>query len=146
MQSRQQEERQQQIFQAAQGVVEPGRQFDILAENKPVQAVQIFGQQSKGTDPAAKASFKKNGCGQDHQQNDQSGRVYLIEPAADHPVFKADQGAYRQKGFYAWRAGNGGPDTVFQLADKNEEFEADQKDRRQEKVLDYLAVKLNVGS
>ncbi len=60
-------------------------------------------------------------------------------------VWHSCQTKGRKIGLDSRGAGNRGSDAVFQLADKYCEFDADQNNRRQKKILDNLAVKLNVG-
>ena len=74
-------------------------QFEGIGEPEPPK-VEIFGQKSKRADPAAKSSFEQQTGRQGHQQNDQPGRVHMVENPANQPVLKADQSADGQWDFW----------------------------------------------
>jgi hypothetical protein len=67
-----------------------------------------------------------------------------VKNTGDQPVFKADQGADRQKTFDSRRPGDRRKQSVFQLVDKKGKLHANQDDKGQKKILDYFAINLNI--
>ena len=66
-----------------------------------------------------------------------------IKNTGDQPVFKADQGADRQKTFDTRRSGDRWQQPFFQLVDKKGKLHADEGNNGQKKILDNLANRLN---
>ena len=69
-----------------------------------------------------------------------------IEDARHQPIFKTDQRADGQKGFYPGGAGNRRQYTALQLNHKNAKLHPNGDRRYQKKVLNDFAMNLNIGA
>lgn len=98
------EEEQQQIFERAQGIIQPAVDAQIAAEQFLAEPPQRFAQRSNWAHPTAKRFFEQQSRGDYGNENEKSGRMNVIDDAGEQPIFQTDERADWQKTFDAGRA------------------------------------------